>query len=105
MATHGCVRLYEDQMQRLFERTPRGTRLRIVYQPYKWGAAGDGLYLEVHPDLYTRGSDPLAEALALPRVVGLLEAVDLREVARAVEQARGVPLRIGTLPPTWIRPF
>ncbi|NNL86060.1 MAG: L,D-transpeptidase family protein, partial [Myxococcales bacterium] len=36
-ATHGCVRLYEVDIQRLFERTSEGTRLEIVYQPYKWG--------------------------------------------------------------------
>jgi L,D-transpeptidase ErfK/SrfK len=105
MATHGCVRLYEDEMQRLFERTPSGTRLRILYQPYKWGALGDGLYLEVHPDLYARSSDPLADALALPRALGLLEAIDPVETAWALKQANGVPLRVGTLPPTWKRPF
>ncbi len=105
MATHGCVRLYEDEMQRLFERTASGTRLRIVYQPYKWGTAGDGLYLEAHPDLYDRISDPLAAALELPRALGSIEAIDVGEVARVVVEARGVPLRVGTLEPTSIRPF
>ena len=97
MATHGCVRLYEDEMQRLFERTPSGTRLRILYQPYKWGAVGDGLYLEAHPDLYARVPDPLAAALELPRALGLIDAIDPREVAQVVEQARGAPSRVGTL--------
>jgi L,D-transpeptidase ErfK/SrfK len=105
MATHGCVRLYEDEMRRLFDRTPSGTRIRIVYQPYKWGAADDGLYLEAHPDLYERISDPLAAALELPRALGLVEAIDVQEVARVVEQARGVPQRVGNPPSISIRPF
>jgi L,D-transpeptidase ErfK/SrfK len=105
MATHGCVRLYEDEMGRLFERTQSGTRLRIVYQPYKWGVAGDALYLEAHPDLYARNPDALAAALELPRALGLIEAIDTGKVARVVDEARGSPLRVGTLPPTSTRPF
>jgi L,D-transpeptidase ErfK/SrfK len=99
MATHGCVRLYEDQMQRLFERTPPGMRLRIVYQPFKWGSAGDGLYLEAHPDLYGLVDDPLATALATPSALGLLGAIDFEQLARTVDAALGIPVRVGTVPP------
>jgi L,D-transpeptidase ErfK/SrfK len=103
-ATHGCVRLYEDEMRRLFDRTPSGTRLRIVYQPTKWGSEGDGVYLEAHPDLYERMPDALEAALALPRAVGIVDSLDLDAVARVVSEARGVPERVGTLPPTWTPP-
>jgi L,D-transpeptidase ErfK/SrfK len=99
MATHGCVRLYEDQIQRLFERTPSGTRLRIVYQTVKWGTDGEGIYLEVHPDLYARLPDPLALALATPSALGLLGSLDFQLVARTIGAARGIPVRVGTLPP------
>jgi L,D-transpeptidase ErfK/SrfK len=103
-ATHGCVRLYEDEMRRLFDQTPSGTRLRIVYQAHKWGRDGDALYLEAHPDLYARLPDALADALALASALGLLDAVDLHDVARVVAEARGAPERVGTLPPTWTPP-
>ena len=99
MATHGCVRLYEDDMKRLYERTPPGTRLRILYQPYKWGADGDAIWLEAHPDLYGRIQDPEAAALAAPTALGLLPALDLELVAATVTEARGEPVRVGTLPP------
>jgi L,D-transpeptidase ErfK/SrfK len=99
MATHGCVRLYEDEIERLFQRTPSGTRLQIVYQTIKWGSDGDGLYLEVHPDLYARAADPLALALATPSALGLLGTLDFRLVASTIEAARGTPVRVGTLPP------
>ena len=98
MATHGCVRLYEDQIERLFHRTPPGTRLRIVYQPFKWGTDGEALYVEAHPDLYARLEDPLAAALATPSALGLLGALDFERVAQAVEAALGTPIRVGALP-------
>ena len=97
-ATHGCVRLYEDEMERLFERVESGTPVRLVYQPLKWGVDGDTLVLEVHPDRYERVPHPLQAALATPRALGLLHAVDVDAVRRAVEEMRGVPVPVGTLP-------
>jgi L,D-transpeptidase ErfK/SrfK len=64
-ATHGCLRLYEDEIQRLYERLREGTRLQIVYQTAKWGRDGAQIHLEVHPDLYGLERDLLA-ALAEP---------------------------------------
>jgi L,D-transpeptidase ErfK/SrfK len=104
LATHGCVRFYEDDIERLYARTPPGTRLRIVYQPFKWGRDGDALLLEAHPDLYARLADPLSVALAVPSALGLLSALDLEGVARTVVTARGEPVRVGTIPPTWTPP-
>lgn len=97
-ATHGCVRLYEDEMKRLFDRTSPGTPVQIVYQPFKWGQQGDGIYLEAHPDIYGQTENPLTDALALPRALGLLDSIDIGQVAFTVERARGVPVRVGTLP-------
>lgn len=96
-STHGCVRLYEPEMKRLFARIPEGTPVRLVYQPFKWGVEGHRLYLEAHPDLYGRLPDRLAAALALPRALGLLDRVRLEDAWRAVEEARGVPVWVGSV--------
>jgi L,D-transpeptidase ErfK/SrfK len=98
MATHGCVRLYEDEIQRLFARTRTGTRLQFVYQPYKWGVQGRELYLEVHPDIYSRYPGPLSAALQTPRELGILEHIDLDRAWKAIQEKRGVPVRVGRLP-------
>ncbi|UCE87851.1 MAG: L,D-transpeptidase family protein [Deltaproteobacteria bacterium] len=98
MATHGCVRLYEDDVQRLFERIPTGTRVQIIYQPYLWGRSGDRIYFSAHPDLYGRHPDRLASALHVPRALGLLEAIDVERVWRAVEEVRGEPIEVGRIP-------
>ncbi|MEN8182485.1 MAG: L,D-transpeptidase family protein [Myxococcota bacterium] len=96
-ATHGCLRLYEDEVQRLYDRVSEGTRIQIVYQPFKWGQDGARIYLEVHPDLYGLRSDRLT-AFELPRALGLLDAIDLELAWRTLDEARGVPVAVGTLP-------
>jgi L,D-transpeptidase ErfK/SrfK len=98
MATHGCVRLYDDQIKKLYARTPTGARLQLVYQPFKWGIDGRDLYLEVHPDLYGLYPGPLGEALRTPRALGILRHIDLERAWRAVDEERGVPIWVGRLP-------
>jgi L,D-transpeptidase ErfK/SrfK len=96
-ATHGCLRLYEDEVQRLYDRIPEGTRIQIVYQPFKWGLEGDRIYFEAHPDLYGQQPDRLT-AFELPRALGLLDAIDLELAWRTLDEALGVPVPVGTLP-------
>ena len=104
IATHGCVRFYEEDIVRLYDRVREGTRLQLVYQPYKWGRAGDRLLFEAHPDVYARIQDPLNAALEVPRALGLDERVDFGAVQRAIQRADGVPTVVGTLPPQEIAP-
>lgn len=96
-STHGCVRLYEDDIEALFERTPEGTTLHIIYQPYKWGVEGRTVYLEAHPDVYGLISHPLQAALEVPARLGILPEIDMEKVWHVVEEARGVPVPVGTL--------
>jgi L,D-transpeptidase ErfK/SrfK len=97
-STHGCVRLYEDQVRALFTRIPEGTPVRIVYQPLKWGLDGDRVLLEVHPDIYARDSEPARRALDRLEELGVREA-RADELLRAIERPMGVPVVVGVLPP------
>jgi L,D-transpeptidase ErfK/SrfK len=97
-ATHGCVRLYEDTMEALYDRIPQGTPVVLIYEPFKWGTNGKDLFLEVHPDIYGRVAQPLASALSLPRELGLLANIDVEKVWKAVDAAEGVPIRVGSMP-------
>jgi len=97
MATHGCVRLYEDDIQRLYDRTPTGTPLQIVYEPVKWGVKNATIYIEVHPDLYERQVDRMSEATRVPRELGILSTLDLDKLRAALDQMRGVPIAVGRL--------
>jgi L,D-transpeptidase ErfK/SrfK len=35
--THGCMRLYPEDIETLYGMVPVGTQVTIVNQPYKWG--------------------------------------------------------------------
>lgn len=98
-ATHGCVRLFESDIQKLFARTPEGTPLQIIYQPYKWGLDRSQILFEAHPDRYGHVSEPFVSALDPIRRLGLLDRVDIFRVQQAISESRGVPIVVGTLPP------
>lgn len=48
--SHGCIRLYPEDIQDLFENVEVGTPVTVVDQPVKLGWWQGALYLEVHPD-------------------------------------------------------
>ena len=49
--THGCVRMYPEDVETLFDVVPLGTPVYIVKQPIKVGWLDNMLYIEAHPDL------------------------------------------------------
>ncbi len=54
--THGCIRMFPEDIEWLFPQVPVKTPVRIVNQPIKLGWFGDDLYLEVHPPLEAGGA-------------------------------------------------
>ncbi len=49
--THGCVRMYPEDIEALYNSVPIGTPVYIVKQPIKVGWLNNILYIEAHPDL------------------------------------------------------
>lgn len=49
--THGCVRMYPEDIEHLFNMVSVGTAVYIVKQPIKVGWLDNVLYVEAHPDL------------------------------------------------------
>ena len=49
--THGCIRMFPEDIESLYEDIPIGTSVRIVNQPVKLGRNGASFYLEAHPFL------------------------------------------------------
>ena len=52
--SHGCIRLYPEDIESLFERVPVGTPIRIIDEPFKAGWSGGRLFVEAHPPLSER---------------------------------------------------
>jgi len=46
--SHGCIRLFPEDIEHLFGIVPVDTSVEILYQPYKAALEGDVLHLEVH---------------------------------------------------------
>lgn len=89
--SHGCIRLYPEDIERLFEKVKVGTPGRFVYQPVKFGWRGDALYVEVHDDLYAKFPGLWNHAAAEVRRLGLEDDVDTHKLEQAVEAKSGVP--------------
>ena len=96
-ATHGCLRLYNEDVARLYARTPEGTRIRLVYQTVKVGRLEGWIVVEAHPDRYGRDPDRLTNALARLDALGLLANVDTDALRRAIDESRGEPVAVGRL--------
>ncbi len=53
--THGCIRMYPEDIEALFELVPVGTRVRIVNEPVKVAWVEGELLLEAHPPVDAEG--------------------------------------------------
>jgi L,D-transpeptidase ErfK/SrfK len=49
--SHGCIRMYPEDIEELYPEIETGTPIYIVNQPVKVGWHQDTLYIEVHPTL------------------------------------------------------
>ncbi|WP_448207457.1 L,D-transpeptidase family protein [Azospirillum sp. sgz302134] len=103
--SHGCFRLHNPDIERLYQAVPVGTPVRVVDEPVKLGWLGDTLYIEVHltaqqaDSLETTGRfDPPAFPKleeAVTRAAGRAASrVDWGAVQKAAEEQRGIPLPI-----------
>ncbi|MCW5889417.1 MAG: L,D-transpeptidase family protein [bacterium] len=99
--SHGCIRLYPEDIERLFPLVPVGAPGQFTYQTVKLGSKDNAVWAEVHEDIY--GYTPAifqeAENLAAKRGVG--ERVDRGLLERGLQDAGGMPFRIsGTQQPS-----
>lgn len=95
-ATNGCMRLYPENVKKLYENTPVKTPVFIVNQPYLIGRRGGVLYLEVHPALENSNAGELEKTFARLRKIEKRwnREIDWRKVEKAVAEARGIPVPV-----------
>ena len=89
--SHGCIRLYPEDIERFFNKVKIGTPGMFVYQPVKFGWRGDALYVEVHEDMYGMYAGLWAYAQKEADRKGLTDQIDMQKLEKAVEQKTGVP--------------
>lgn len=111
-ATHGCVRLYPEDIEILFDLVDIGTPVHIVDQPVKAAWIEDDLYLEIHPD--QQQSDDIenerpatsanthaltlaiSNALSQKYIAG--GTLDWSQIHNIADEMRGIPTKIFTAP-------
>jgi L,D-transpeptidase ErfK/SrfK len=94
--SHGCVRLYPENIEYLYELIEVGEQVNIINEPYLVGQLDEEWYFEGHA--------PLEDDLISPeeRLAGLLQSQYDSEQATeqlraAAELANGVPVRLGAV--------
>ncbi len=94
--THGCIRMFPEDIEELYSLVGEGTPVRIVNQPFKLGWGDSGLYMEAHTPL---GEEVELGAWTATELTRLYVAatderrVDVRwlEAEDVMRAARGVP--------------
>ena len=92
--THGCIRLYPEDISEFFKVIPNGMKVTIVRQPIKVGVKGKKVYVEVHRDDYRQKVDYFNEAVKLLTRKGLLKDVSTEKLYQAVQEKQGFPVEI-----------
>ena len=92
--TNGCIRLYPEDISRIFSRVNKNTRVHIVYEPVKFGVKKDKVLAEIHPDLYNRIDDLAAHAYTLLQEKGLVSSVDMNKLRLALQRRSGRPVTL-----------
>lgn len=100
--SHGCVRLYPEDIETLFKKTAVGTPVRIIDQPYLAGWDQGTLYFEAFAPLeeanHSAGKNrERARAViekALEEAPGGPPAIDWDRVDQLVQSSPGVPVAI-----------
>jgi L,D-transpeptidase ErfK/SrfK len=95
-ATNGCIRLYPEDVKRLYESTPVKTAVSMVNQPYLLGQSNGVVYMEVHAsteDADTAELDKIYKKLrTIEKESG--RTLDWSKIKNVLAEVRGIPVPI-----------
>ena len=102
--SHGCVRLYPENIERLYELVDIGEPVTIVNEPFQFGYRGDALYFEAHAPLEDDELGPDERLAALLDTQVDANGVPLndhlrRHVREVAADPHGIPVGIFQLDP------
>ncbi len=93
--SHGCIRLYQADIEDLVKRVKRGTPVTIIYQPVKVVSSDGQLVVEVHPDYLGRFADLEQEVMARLDQAGWQGEPDKDLLRKIASEAKGIPVVVG----------
>jgi L,D-transpeptidase ErfK/SrfK len=92
--SHGCVRLYPEDIERLFPLVPIKTPGEFVYDTLKIGQRDGVLFAESHADIYGYKPAAFRDAQAKLESLGVMDRVDREALVAGLSDSRGLPFRI-----------
>jgi L,D-transpeptidase ErfK/SrfK len=109
--THGCIRMYPEDIEALFPLVPVNTPVWLVNEPVKVARVGGQVWLEVHPPVDDQGQRAEVDlegfyALANAALGETRTAIHWDFVLATLKEASGLPQMVGlemdldALPPT-----
>jgi L,D-transpeptidase ErfK/SrfK len=99
--THGCIRMYPEDVAALFPLIPVGTKVWLINEPVKVAFVDGELLMEAHPAVDDEGqntADPNMELLSqkLDQALGSTTAAIHWDFAKqALQAANGIPTVVG----------
>ena len=100
-ATNGCIRLYPEDIKKLFEAAPANTPVRIVNQPYLIGRDNGVVYMEVHTPPEDPDTGEFDKMYAKLRNIEKesKRTLDWTKIKQILAEARGIPVPIFEINP------
>ena len=109
-SSHGCIRLYPEDIEALYDSLPIGTRVTVVNQPYLLGWRGQQLLTQAYEPQEDDKRDwsdvpkALGKNLVKPRatlwkrVAAQADAIDWEKIRQAAARPRGIAQPVGPGP-------
>jgi len=94
LVSHGCIRLYPEDIDELFSLVKLGTPVEIIYEPIKIGFNDGHIFVEAHSDIYNKLPEALLYTTKKLFSYRIWKEVDLDLLVQALEEKKGVPVDI-----------
>ena len=99
--SHGCIRMYPEDIEKIFPKIKVGTKVHIVNQAIKVGWSNNELYIEIHPNLDDKKdsyNDKLSTALNLIEKANNNQMLIIKGnvLKQALKRSDGIPVSIAT---------
>jgi L,D-transpeptidase ErfK/SrfK len=103
-SSHGCIRLYPEDIQKFYEAIPLGTQVRVVNQPFLFGWHDGHLYLQAYTVFeddarnWSKAQQKLLMKSMSPRLEKLLKSngtsIDWDAVTKVAQAPRGIAVPV-----------
>lgn len=106
-ASHGCIRMFPEDIDSLFHQVTIGTPVTVVHEPFKVGVMDGQLYFEAHEpfpeEYYTKGEsdDDMVKNEVTETTTQYPSAntsINWSEVKKLIKDTYGYPVKITDIP-------